>query len=71
MGRRSDHSRDELYGMALDATERLVREKGFAGLTARKVAAEIGYAPPSFVDRVRDQIDEARAERGLPPLQGR
>jgi len=33
--------------------------------------AEIGYAPPSFADRVRDQIDEARAERGLPPLAGR
>lgn len=27
-------------------------------------AAEVGYAPPSFGDRVRDQIEEARAVRG-------
>lgn len=57
MGRRSDHSRDELYRMALDATERLVREKGFAGLTARKVAAEIGYAPGTLYNIFRNQDD--------------
>lgn len=43
MARRNDHSRDELQEMALAAAERLVADSGFAQLSARKVAAEIGY----------------------------
>ncbi|MES9960200.1 MAG: TetR/AcrR family transcriptional regulator [Sedimenticola sp.] len=45
MGRRSDHSREEISRMALDAARRLVAEEGLKGLTARRVATEIGYAP--------------------------
>jgi len=43
MARRSDHSREELHEMALAAAEKIVAEQGLEGLSARKVAAEIGY----------------------------
>lgn len=43
MGRRSDHSRDEIRAMALAAAAERVNRHGLAGLSARKVAADIGY----------------------------
>ncbi|WP_260292399.1 TetR/AcrR family transcriptional regulator [Sedimenticola hydrogenitrophicus] len=43
MGRRSDHSREEIRQLALGAAEAIVAEGGFKALTARKVAAAIGY----------------------------
>lgn len=43
MGRRSDHSRDEIRGMAIDAAEKIVEKEGYQSLTARKVASKIGY----------------------------
>lgn len=43
MGRRSDHSRDEIREMAIDAAAEIVEKKGFQSLTARKVATNIGY----------------------------
>jgi len=43
MARRSDHSREELREMALSAAENIVAEHGYEGLSARKVAAAIGY----------------------------
>ena len=43
MARRSDHSRDEIREMAIQAAERIVSLEGYPGLSARKVAAEIGY----------------------------
>ncbi len=43
MGRRSDHSRDEIRDMAISAAAKLVEKEGFQSLTARKVASEIGY----------------------------
>ncbi len=43
MGRRSDHSRDKIKQMAIDAGRNLIETKGFSGLSARKVAKEIGY----------------------------
>lgn len=43
MARRSDHSREEIRDMALAAAESIVTEQGASGLTARKVASEIGY----------------------------
>lgn len=45
MGRRSDHSRDELTRLALDAAEEICRRDGPRGLTARRVAESIGYSP--------------------------
>jgi len=43
MGRRSDHSREEIKKMAIDAAAKIVETEGFQSLTARKVAAQIGY----------------------------
>ena len=43
MGRRSDHSRDEIRAMAIAAAAKHVETEGFQSLTARKVASEIGY----------------------------
>ncbi|MEE8279445.1 MAG: TetR/AcrR family transcriptional regulator [Alphaproteobacteria bacterium] len=44
MARRSDHSRDELYEMALAAAREIAEAEGLRGLTARRVAAKIGYS---------------------------
>jgi AcrR family transcriptional regulator len=43
MARRSDHSREEIRQMALEAAENIVVAKGLEGLSARKVASAIGY----------------------------
>ena len=43
MARRSDHSREEIREMALEAAENIVVEHGLEGLSARKVATAIGY----------------------------
>ena len=45
MARRKDHSREQLYDMALDAARQVVEEDGFRALTARNVADAIGYSP--------------------------
>jgi AcrR family transcriptional regulator len=44
MARRSDHSREELQALALDAAAALVEREGPGALTARRVAAAIGYS---------------------------
>lgn len=43
MGRRSDHSRDELTELMIDAGTGLMAETGFAGFSAREVAKRVGY----------------------------
>ena len=43
MGRRSDHSRDEIREMAISAAAKHVETEGYQSLTARKVASKIGY----------------------------
>ncbi|MGD8909470.1 MAG: TetR/AcrR family transcriptional regulator [Chromatiales bacterium] len=43
MARRSDHSRDEIREMALAAAEEIVATQGYQALSARKLAAAIGY----------------------------
>lgn len=48
MGRRSDHTREEIRELALQAASKLVREQGFQGLSARKVARAIGYTVGSL-----------------------
>ena len=45
MARRSDHSREELYSLILESARKIVEESGLNGLTARRLAADIGYAP--------------------------
>lgn len=44
MARRSDHSRDALYELSLDAARGIIVEDGFRALTTRNVANKIGYS---------------------------
>ena len=57
MGRRSDHSRDEIRQMALQAAESIVTEGGYKSLSARKVANEIGYTVGTLY-LVFDNLDD-------------
>ncbi len=57
MGRRSDHTREEIRAMALQATEKLLEKSGLAGLTARKVASAIGYTVGTLYLVFRNQDD--------------
>ena len=43
MARRSEHSREQLTEMILNAAQQIVINDGFAGLSARKIATDIGY----------------------------
>lgn len=43
MGRRSDHSREEIRQMAIEAAEAILQQDGLAALSTRKVAKAIGY----------------------------
>lgn len=45
MGRRSDHSKDELYELALRAAREIIEAHGARALTARNVADAMGYSP--------------------------
>ncbi|GGE78269.1 TetR/AcrR family transcriptional regulator [Sphingomonas prati] len=44
MGRRSDHSREQLETLILDAAAALVAETGLARFSSREVARRIGYS---------------------------
>lgn len=44
MGRRSDHTRDELRTLLVDAGHLLMAETGFSRFSAREVAKRAGYA---------------------------
>ena len=44
MGRRSDHSREELYELILSEGHRQISEVGFARFSAREVAKGVGYS---------------------------
>lgn len=48
MGRRGEHSKEQLRSMAIEAAEKLVISEGLSGLTVRKVATQMGYTPGSL-----------------------
>jgi AcrR family transcriptional regulator len=43
MGRRSEHSLEQIKAMALDAAERIVTEQGLDALSTRNIAKAMGY----------------------------
>ena len=45
MGRRYDHSRDDIRSMAIAAATQTVARDGLDAMTARRVADDIGYSP--------------------------
>jgi AcrR family transcriptional regulator len=57
MARRSDHSREEIREMALSAAEEIVSTQGYQRLSARKVAAAIGYTVGTLY-LVFDNLDD-------------
>ncbi|MDH3690204.1 MAG: WHG domain-containing protein [Gammaproteobacteria bacterium] len=48
MGRRNEHSREQIRQMAIQAASQIIASEGLGGLTARKVAAEIDYTVGSL-----------------------
>ena len=48
MGRRNEHSREELQEMAISAAEAIIASEAARGLTARKVAGQLGYSAGSL-----------------------
>ncbi len=73
MGRRNEHTREELREISLQAAEQLVIEHGLMGLSARKVAAGIGYTVGSLymVFRNLDDLIIQMNERTLDRLHER
>ncbi|HEY5603435.1 MAG TPA: TetR/AcrR family transcriptional regulator [Gammaproteobacteria bacterium] len=57
MARRSDHTKEQIKEMALSAAEKLVTRDGLQGLSARKIAHEIGYTVGTLY-LVFENIDE-------------
>ncbi|HEC06339.1 MAG TPA: TetR/AcrR family transcriptional regulator [Thiolapillus brandeum] len=57
MARRNDHSRDEIKEMALAAAEKIISTEGAKGMSARKVAAAIGYTVGTLY-LVFDNLDD-------------
>ena len=47
MARRSDHSREELYDLALSAAREIAEAEGLRGLTARRVSNFLRNSPGS------------------------
>ena len=57
MGRRSDHTREELRERILSAGEELVAQSGASGLTARRLADRIGYSVGTLYNFFEDLDD--------------
>lgn len=57
MARRSDHSREELREMALNAARKIAEKEGLRGLTARGIAREIGYTVGTLYNLFEDLDD--------------
>ena len=65
MARRSDHSRIELSTLILESARDIAEEEGLGGLTARRIAAKIGYAPGTIYNifsNLDDLILQLRGE---------
>lgn len=57
MGRRSQHTPEELRELILTATRLIVEERGFRAISAREIAREIGYAPGTLYNMF-ENLDE-------------
>ncbi len=57
MARRSDHSREELYDMALEAARQIAEKEGLRGLKARRIARDIGYTIGTLYNLFEDLDD--------------
>ena len=65
MGRRADHTPEQLHRMVLDAARSIVRQHGLQALTTRKIANQIGYTVGTLYqifENVDDLIEQMNAE---------
>ncbi len=57
MGRRSEHSAEELREMILTAASDLILTHGLAGISAREIARKIDYSPGTLYNAFRNLDD--------------
>ena len=57
MGRRSDHSREELFEMAVSAATKIVAKQGFRKLSTRLIAGRMGYSAGTLY-QLFDNLDD-------------
>ncbi|QFT33895.1 hypothetical protein FIV00_25595 [Labrenzia sp. THAF82] len=57
MARRSDHTREELWWLAIDASRKIVEKEGLRGLRARQIARDIGYTIGTLYNLFEDLDD--------------
>lgn len=57
MGRRSQHTPEELKELILVAARRIVEDRGLKALSAREIARDIGYAPGTLYNMF-DNLDD-------------
>jgi len=65
MARRSDHTRDELKTLSLEAARRILDTKGYEAISVRSIAQEIGYSAGTLYnlfDGIDDLIIHMNAE---------
>jgi len=57
MGRRSDHTPEQLQDLVLSAARGILADEGLRGLSARRLAARIGYSVGTLYN-VYENVDE-------------
>ncbi|MGI2854562.1 TetR/AcrR family transcriptional regulator [Shewanella algae] len=50
MARRKEHSHQEIRLMALDVVEQLLTQEEYTGLSLRRIASQVGYAPSTLIN---------------------
>ena len=69
MARRSDHSREELHRIALDAARTIVAADGLRGLSTRGIAKVMGYSPGTLY-QLFDDLDDLIVHLNAETLDG-
>ena len=67
MARRKDHSHDQLHEMALDAARDIAEKEGLSGITARRIAKQIGYSPGTLYN-VFENLDDLIVQLNMDTL---
>ncbi len=67
MARRKEHTHDQLHTMALDAAREIAGVEGLRGLTARRIATKIGYAPGTLYN-VFDNLEDLVTQLNIDTL---
>jgi len=57
MARRNDHTREELKALIIEESWKIIEKHGFEGLTARRIAKDIGYAPGTIYNLFNSMDD--------------